>query len=228
MQNQIFWSLVERLKTLRSTIEDFISIFHFASSEVFNTNENLDDKKFLNDDGVMRFSIKVSNVKIYLTRAWTENNPASSESSNHPVFVVPGCCLILQQRLPRMKPRILVGIQPTDLCRLCHRKRYKVNEVRHQLLFSVGIFSSQKTLCIYARVNWVQFGKVFPTKRKYQRFPSLFYDWPLLKIEKNELGKCWRWPYQWRCRRLRCCRRRRTVRRPSIVGRNHRFNLEQQ
>ena len=126
MQNQIFRSLVERLKTLRSTIEDSISIFHFASSEVFNTNENLDDKKFLNDDGVMRFSIKVSNVKIYLTRAWTENNPASSESSNHPVFVVPGCCLILQQRLPRMKPRILVGIQPTDLCRLCQRKKCKV------------------------------------------------------------------------------------------------------
>ena len=69
MQNQIFRSLVERLKTLRSTIEDSISIFHFASSEVFNTNENLDDKKFLNDDGVMRSSIKVSNVKIYLTRA---------------------------------------------------------------------------------------------------------------------------------------------------------------
>ena len=92
MQNQIFRSLVERLKTLRITIEDSISIFHFASSEVFNTNENI-DKKFLNDDGVMRFSIKVSNVKIHLTRAWTENNPASSESSNHPVFVVPGCSL---------------------------------------------------------------------------------------------------------------------------------------
>ena len=93
MQNQIFRSLVERLKTLRSTIEDSISIFHFASSEVFNTNENLDDKKFLNDDGVMGFSTKVSDVKLYLTRAWTENNPASSESSNHPVFVVPGCSL---------------------------------------------------------------------------------------------------------------------------------------